>query len=117
MSDRKQVLIVDDSMVSRMMVFAIIKDAHPDWDISQAADADEAINMENLADCDYVTLDMNMPGKTGLEIAPALISAAPHAKIALLTANIQDYVKMESQRLGIELIAKPITEEKILNFI
>lgn len=45
----KTVMIVDDSRVSRMMITAMISNAHADWDIIEAADGAEAlINVMSL---------------------------------------------------------------------
>ena len=38
-------------------------------------------------------------------------------KIALVTANVQSAVKEKASQIGVEFIAKPITEEKIGEFI
>ena len=65
---------------------------------------------------DIITLDLNMPGVDGLTVAPKLKAACPKAKIALLTAiSGSDSCQRESQ--GLVFIPKPISEEKILQFV
>jgi CheY-like chemotaxis protein len=59
---------------------------------------------------DLVTLDNNMPGRTGLEIAADLRQRCPELDMVLLTANFQDAVVDEAGRLGLRFLAKPITE-------
>lgn len=110
-------LIIDDSQVSRMMLRAIINSEQPEWDVLEAANADEALQRAKDNDIDVITLDMNMPGTDGLTVAPELQLSCPQAKIALLTANIQSAVKDKAEGLGLIFIAKPITEEKIIGFI
>ena len=118
MSESKSIMIVDDSLVSRIMLKNIIVELEPSWEVFEASNASEALSLaEKHKNFDMLTLDMNMPGKTGLSIAPALLEKFPHAKIALLTANIQDSVRNKATAMGLEFIAKPITEDKIEQFI
>jgi len=111
------VLIVDDSLVSRMMIKEIIASRHPDWDFVQAKDADDAVKLSEGKQFDLITLDLNMPGRTGLEIASELIELHPNARIALMTANIQTSVKEHAEELGLKFVTKPITEESVLDFV
>ncbi|MCW9000065.1 MAG: response regulator, partial [Kangiellaceae bacterium] len=61
----KRVLIVDDSLVSRMIIKEIVMSRYPDWECVQAASAEKAVDACNQSQFDYVTLDLNMPGKSG----------------------------------------------------
>lgn len=118
MSAVKSVMIVDDSLVSRMMLKTIISELEPEWEIVEAANAEQALRLaEERESFDILTLDMNMPGKDGLSIAPNLLDKFPDAKIALLTANIQDSVRNKASAMGLVFIPKPITEEKMEQFI
>ncbi len=111
------VLIVDDSRMSRMMLTTIIKDVHPDWNVESAEDGPSAIALTTVSSFDIFTLDFNMPGMNGLELAEQLKPLFPKAKIALLTANVQDSIQAKAKALGIGFIAKPITADKITAFI
>jgi len=111
------VLIVDDSRVSRMMIRAIVLDAHPDWAILEAGNGDEAINVATGKSIQHMILDYNMPGMNGLELADTLIGSHPDAKLTLLTANVQDSIRNRAQEIGVEFVSKPITDEKIRGII
>ncbi|PCJ16250.1 MAG: response regulator [Gammaproteobacteria bacterium] len=119
MSSRLTMLIVDDSQVSRMMIKAIVHEAMPDWDVIEAGNAQEAVEQleQSVGGVDYISMDMNMPGIDGLTIIPTIKEKCPDAKIALLTANIQDSVRAKAEQLGVQFITKPITEDKIIPFI
>lgn len=112
-----KILVVDDSRMSRMMLETIIKDLHPDWSVDVAADGQEAIDLAKTKQFDLITLDYNMPGITGIETAEQLRTITPDTKMALLTANIQDAIQVKCDDLGLTFIAKPITQEKIANFV
>ncbi len=113
----KKVLLVDDSRISRLMLKAIVQNEYPNWQVDEAENADVALAMSSEARYDIITLDMNMPGRDGLTIAPDLQSNCPGVHIALLTANVQERVKDQASEQGLTFIPKPITEEKILDYI
>lgn len=117
MPTHKRVMIIDDSQLSRLMLRSIIAELEPNWQITEASSAQEAIEKMEEGPYDLMTLDMNMPGGDGLSLAPKLQDRWPSARIALLTANIQDAVQQRAEKLGLEFIAKPITEEKLEKFI
>lgn len=112
----KAVLLVDDSRIARLMLKAIIQRNYPDWQVCEAENAETALTLCQTGTYDIVTLDMNLPGRDGLAIAPEIQEACPSAKIALLTANFQDRVKNKAQDQGLTFIPKPITEEKLLDY-
>lgn len=118
----KRVLIVDDSAISRMLLRGMIQERRPDWNISEARNADEALSRVEMESPDLVTLDIGMPGMDGLELAARLKEKCPDAKMAVVTANIQDSVRRRIQGLGILFVAvveKPATPaavDKMLYF-
>ncbi|KAF0811748.1 Chemotaxis protein CheY [Andreprevotia sp. IGB-42] len=116
MSDKLRVLIVDDSSVSRMMVKNQLLSQQPDWTVVEAANGSEALARAAEAAPDLITLDLNMPEMDGLEAAVKLHEAHPQARIAIVTANIQDSMRQRVQSLGILFVAmvdKPINEAGI----
>jgi len=110
-------LVVDDSKMSRMMLKKIIHNAHPDWEITEAADGQQAVDEAKNAELDIILLDFNMPVMDGGEAAEILRPLFPNAKIAFLTANIQDSIKNLAVELKIDFIPKPITETKVLKYV
>ena len=110
-------LIVDDSRLSRMMIKNFANEIQPDWNIIEAKDGDDALKVIEGESIDWMTVDYNMPGMDGITLIGHLRKGFPEAKIALLTANIQDSIKKRSSELGVEFIQKPITQDKIFNYI
>ncbi len=99
------------------MLKKIIGTAHPDWDITEAGNGQEAIDLAKEADLDIILLDYNMPIMTGGEAAEILRPQFPNAKMALLTANIQESIQNLAMDLNIDFIPKPITETKIIKYV
>lgn len=117
MSDKKTLLIVDDSTVSRMMIKAIISKKQPNWELLEAADGQAALETCQGKDIDYFSVDLNMPGIDGLELIRQLKPDYPDARMALLTANIQDATHQKAKSMDIQCINKPITEDSITQMI
>lgn len=117
MENPASVLLVDDSLISRLMLRAIINANYPDWVVTEAEDGEAALKLCETGSFNFITLDMNMPGRDGLTISPELQALCPAAKIALLTANFQERVKDKAKAQGLSFIPKPITEEKILDYL
>jgi len=110
-------LVVDDSKMSRMMLKKIIGGAHPDWEIIEAADGQQAVDLAKGSELDIILLDFNMPVMDGGQAAEILRPLFPNAKMAFLTANIQDSIKNLAIKLKVDFIPKPITEKKVLLYV
>jgi len=117
MSKDKTLLIVDDSKVSRMMITAIIKEKHPDINILEAADGDEAISVSSTHNINFFSIDYNMPGINGIDLIIKLKDTFKESKFALLTANIQDATHNKAESAGAVCINKPISESSINKMI
>lgn len=110
-------LIVDDSRTSRMLIRGIVSNLRPGWRCSEAASGDEALAMVEADAPDYISLDVNMPGMSGLEAAGRLRLGYPGIAIALCTANVQDSVRQNAERAGLHFVPKPIGEKSIIEMV
>lgn len=105
------VLIVDDSMVSRMMVRGFINQFCPDWEIIEAKNGDDALEKITRTNPSLVIMDINMPGMNGFEAAEKITTICPQTRIAFLTGNIQDSSKSRAEKMGHGFVEKPVTPE------
>lgn len=110
-------LIVDDSRMSRMLIRAIIADSRPTWRIIEAISGDEAVKLADEQPPDYVSMDVNMPGISGLEAAGRIRMRHPEARIVLCTANIQESTREAASRAGLHFVSKPITQNSVADAI
>ncbi|MDP2697316.1 response regulator transcription factor [Thalassospira sp.] len=113
MPHTRSVLLVDDSKFARLLVRAFIEGNFPGWQVDEAEEADKAQSLAAQTQYDYFVIDFNMPGMNGIELGTVLRKAYPAARIALLTANIQQEIQKTVAALGIDFLAKPPTQEKI----
>ena len=110
-------LIVDDSRMSRMLLRAMVNDSRPDWLIAEACSGDEALTMVAEQAPNFVSMDVNMPGISGLEAAGRIRLRHPDIRIALCTANIQESTREAAARAGVHFVAKPITATSVADAI
>jgi len=112
------ILVVDDSLVSRMMIKAIIETHVADVVIIEANSGDQALErVTSDSDVNVAFVDFNMPGMTGLELISALKNILTIPKIALLTANIQDEIRKKAHEAGVIFMNKPVNEQIISTFL
>ncbi|WP_042693175.1 response regulator [Azospirillum sp. B506] len=111
------ILVVDDSRLARNMVSSVIASLRPDWTIVVAASGEEALEIVGDVPPVAAIVDYNMPGMDGLVLAERLKERFSGLPIGLLTANVQDALKRKAEALGIRFIAKPITSDKIRDFL
>ena len=117
MTAQVNILIVDDTLLARAMLRKFVSKAKPHWQLLEAKDGSDALLKVDGKSIDVALIDYNMPGMTGLDLGRRLREKFPNIIMALVTANIQDYIADEARSLGIAFISKPVDEEKIVKFI
>jgi two-component system chemotaxis response regulator CheB len=85
MADTVRVLVVDDSVTMRALFSGILNDAPGITVLDHAADADEARDLIAKLKPDVVTLDVEMPGMSGLEFLEEMMAENPLPVIMLST--------------------------------
>ena len=90
-------MIEDNKSVSEMMSMFFQKE---NWDASFAYDGNEAVDMfnESADEWDMITLDLNLPGKDGMEVAKEIRKVSKTVPIIMLTARDTE----SDQVLGLE---------------
>lgn len=109
MSTAPLLLIVDDSRTSRMLIRGMVSKLRPDWRITEAGSGDEALQKCEEELPQFVSMDVNMPGMSGLEAAAKIRMRHAEVRIVLCTANIQEAIRDAAAKAGIQFVAKPIT--------
>lgn len=113
MTTTPHLLIVDDSRTSRLMIRKIVESLRPDWQISEATSGDESLVLTEQLQPDFVSMDVNMPGISGLEAAGKIRLKYPDIRIVLCTANVQSSVRTAAERAGVFFVSKPITPDSV----
>ena len=112
-----QVLIVDDSKVSRMLIKAMMAAHHPDWLFAEADSGIKSLLWLVGNHVDLVTMDVNMLGMSGLDAAEQIKARHAGAFIAMMTANVQSSTRQRAEQIGVHFFGKPITEDIIAQIV
>lgn len=83
--ERPVILLADDSLTIRTMVSSRLERAG--YDIELAVDGDEALALADRLDPDLFILDIEMPGRSGLEVTEQLRRDGATVPVILLTAH------------------------------
>jgi two-component system chemotaxis response regulator CheY len=98
-----RVLIADDSRVMRQIVIRTLRQAGYDWDVREASDGAEALEMVKADEPDVVLSDWNMPN---------MRAAGFSTPFGFVTSEgSQEMRDMADEAGALFLIAKPFTAE------
>ncbi len=117
MEQPKNILIVDDSKVARMMTTRIVKQVYPDIEVLEADSGEQSLQMLETSEPDLILMDINMGGIDGVETSSMILTANPDQNIAVCSANIQSGIQDKVTALGITFIPKPIMVDKLKAFV
>jgi len=85
---KKRLLIIDDHPVFRAGIIALVN-TEPDLSIcAEAHDATDALNLIEASRPDLILLDMNLPGKSGLDLLKDI--RAVHPRMPVLVISMHD---------------------------
>ena len=84
------VLVADDSDAFRSGLAALLASVDDVALAGEATDGDEAVAAALALQPDVVLMDLNMPGRNGIEATRAIVSAAPHIAVLVLTMYEDD---------------------------
>ena len=107
-----RILIVDDDpdVVAYFSQAATSKGYR---DIETARSAEEALAQAVRSEFDLITLDIRMPGASGLEILSMLRNMSPHAVIALISGYFTDSMPDHATGCADVMISKPVHIETL----
>jgi CheY-like chemotaxis protein len=112
-----KVLIVDDSKLARMIMASAFRRIRPDWELSEATSAEEAIGAISAGAIDIALIDFNMPGTDGLELLADIRKIRPSMPVAVVSANLQDEIIGRARELNAGFVAKPLTDDALGAFL
>lgn len=92
-TDRIRIVLADDQPIIRQGLRFIIG-TQPDMEVvGEAGDGDEAVSEAQRLLPDLVLMDIQMPGRSGIEATRAILASNPETKVMLLTTfDVQEYV-------------------------
>jgi DNA-binding NarL/FixJ family response regulator len=95
-----RILIADDHELLRRGLKTILSDSFPDLQVVEAADARQTLEAARKQPCDIVLLDINMPGRSGLEVLQELRRIYPKLPVVVLSASGEADYALRAFKLG-----------------
>lgn len=115
---RRTILVADDEAVLRALVRATLSSAG--YDVLEAADGDEALELARSARPDLIVLDRMMPGRSGLDVLHELqaepeLAATP---VVMLTARTRAADREAAAAAGaVRFVAKPFSPRELVRIV
>jgi DNA-binding NtrC family response regulator len=105
------VLIVDDEKHTREGLQQALADS---YDVSIAANAEEAFNLMEAQPFDVVLTDLRMPGKSGLKVIDRALALPNHPAVLMMTAYGNIETAVEAMKRGaVDFLTKPVNIERL----
>lgn len=105
------VLIVDDEKHTRDGLRQALED---DYDVSVAANAEEAFNQMDSQEFDVVLTDLRMPGKSGLKVIDKALALPNKPAVIMMTAYGSIDSAVEAMKRGaVDFLTKPVNIERL----
>jgi DNA-binding NtrC family response regulator len=113
MSDRAQVMIVDDDADNRKVLTVVFEAAG--FAVITAPDGAASLHRISAVPPDLVLLDVRMSGLSGLETLGKLRQLAPELPVIMLTSQTEIDDAVEATRLGAnDFLIRPVPNEKLI---
>ncbi len=105
------VLIVDDEKHTREGLQQALAEH---YDVTLAANADEAFNLMDAQPFDVILTDLRMPGKSGLKVIDKALALPHRPAVIMMTAygNVENAVDA-MKRGAVDFVTKPVNIERL----
>ncbi len=112
----KTILVVDDAAFMRTNIRYLLEKY--DYQVLEAEDVYEATKMYEKHRPDAVTMDIAMPGKSGIVGVAEIMKLDPDAKIVVITSMGTEFTIRDAINNGAKnFIIKPFTEKQLVDVI
>jgi DNA-binding NarL/FixJ family response regulator len=95
-----RILVVDDSEAVRVRIATLLRDIEGVELVAEAEDAAGAVDISRSLQPDFVILDLNLPGPSGLEVLPLLKQRSAASTIVVLTNHAGEAYARRCRDLG-----------------
>lgn len=95
-----RVLMVDDFAITRRGLKEIFADEFPELQVGEAENSRTALELAATQEWDIVLLDINIPGRNGLEVLEEMKRLRPGTPVLVLSAYPEEEFAIRSLKLG-----------------
>ena len=108
------ILVAEDELLARKNICRVLED-EGGYQIHEAANGSEAIEVIDKNDLDLILLDLKMPGADGMTVLKHVRQASPQTLVLIMTAYASIETSVEALRLGAQdYILKPIVLDGVV---
>lgn len=110
------VLVVDDEAVLRKVLLRFL--ATLTYETVEAKNGEEALELARARKPDLILLDIDMPGKNGVEVLKELAPEMPGTGIMMITGNEDEELARQCLEFGaFDYVSKPVNLDALGNII
>lgn len=110
-------LIVDDSKFMRRIISDILIRAGHTVE-GEADNGQEGINLYDKCKPDFITMDITMGGKDGINAVKEIKGKYPDSKIIVISALNENTIRLNDQKIQADIfITKPFSKEELVEAI
>lgn len=111
-----RILLVEDDPDQRLLMRDVMQyDGHETIPTATVDEAEHVLNREHV---DLVILDMNLPGRTGLEAITFIRHRPDLAALPIIVVSANPQFEREADRLGTDLfLVKPVNLEALRTLV
>lgn len=114
-ASKETILVVDDEVGPRESLRMILK---PFYEVHMASNGQEALRLIKNKDIDLVTLDLSMPGLSGIEVLKEIRKLKPDTEVIVITGYGTLSNAQEAIRFGAgNFISKPYNVADIIPIV
>lgn len=95
-----QILIADDHAVVRRGLREILVDALPEAEFSEAGSGDEVLRRLGNSSASLLVLDINMPGRSGMDVLRDVRHTYPRLPVIILSCHPEEQYAVRCLRAG-----------------
>ena len=115
MAQKETILIVEDEAGPRESLRMILK---PFYDLYTASNGQDAIHLVQNQNISLVTLDLNMPGLSGIDVLKEIKKMKPDIEVIIITALTTLPNAQKGMRFGAsDFISKPFHVSEVLTVV
>lgn len=96
---RLRVLLVDDHKILRRGLRGLVEEEHPNTDFGEAENSQAALEQIYSRKWDLVLLDVNIPGRSGLDVLQEIKQVAPETPVLVISAYPEEEFAVRALKL------------------
>lgn len=113
-----RIVVADDHTMLRRTLVSYLSTRDDIMVMGEAANGDEALRQVSALNPDVLILDLNMPGKGGLDVLPTVRRDHPSVHVLVVTGRDEDWYITQALRAGAHgYILKSASEDDLIDAI